>query len=399
MKIIRKLTEIYLLIYLIFISGSYYQLANQDIITASYIMVAVLVGIWAAYILIAKKTVIFPEYKTIYILFLLSGVTSCVHSLDITGSFRELYLWIIYVVMFIGILSIVNYGWDKKSLLNSALVVGLIYNAYKLSWILSDVQGLFNTCIRGSGIESPNKTGMMINLIIILAIGALLQGPKKTEKHLSYILLVTGGLILFATGSRGALMAAPAGILATLYINNIRRDRGITIKTFIIAGIVSYIIVIGFIFIIRPVTCSPGSWTTSITARGDIWKYAIYLFAQRPLFGTGLNSFSALAMPVFNNSVLAAHPHNIYLKILAERGLFGLITSAMLTITIFVDLLINSREPGLAAAAIGGIITVLIHGTVDYSLSEPHITRYLVIIIALAAARTQKESYKNETGI
>lgn len=394
MKKARKLIEIYLMLYLIMIAGSHYQLHIPLVINVSYIIFAALAGIWAAYILIEKKSIYIPEYKTLYILFLAAALTSVVHSLDLPVSLHELYIWGIYLFLYIGILSLVSYGYEKRSLINSAILVGLVYNAYKLKEMILNIDVILDRCKEvGAGVSNPNLMGMMLNLIIILAVGVILQGQNRTDKTISWILVVTGGLLLIATGSRGALIAAPAGILVMMYVYNIRQNSGILGITFVLAGIGAYLAVVGIILLTRPINCPVpnGSWTRGITGRIDMFKYAIYLFQRRPLLGTGLNTYHVFAMPHFNNGNVGINPHNIYLKILSERGIIGFITSVLLVIFIVMDLLVNSRDPGLAAAAIGAIVTVSVHGLADYSLAEPYITRYLIIIVALAQARQPKK--------
>ncbi|MES2538044.1 MAG: O-antigen ligase family protein [Pseudomonadota bacterium] len=75
---------------------------------------------------------------------------------------------------------------------------------------------------------------------------------------------------------------------------------------------------------------------TSTTARIELWRVAGKMFADHPLIGVGnhryraaLSSYQALgkAPPELD---LFTHPHNEFLKLAAEGGLFGIVTLALL---------------------------------------------------------------------
>lgn len=75
---------------------------------------------------------------------------------------------------------------------------------------------------------------------------------------------------------------------------------------------------------------------TSVGARIDMWKSAIYMFEQSPIFGVGLSQVVsiktqlALAGKISNVSAQFSHAHNEYLDALSKRGLFGFLFLLMI---------------------------------------------------------------------
>lgn len=77
--------------------------------------------------------------------------------------------------------------------------------------------------------------------------------------------------------------------------------------------------------------------STSISARFDMYKVAIQLIKERPIWGHGLSSYSPKATEIRNSSPgmswevgVWKNPHNEILQVLVEKGVIGLITLILL---------------------------------------------------------------------
>ena len=153
----KKSIEIYLFLYLLFITGTRYQVAQADGNRMAITILGALLIAWVVYALVEKKKLILPLFPSPYVLFILALITSTIHSVNIGSSAHELYLWTTYSFIFLGIINIINYGWDQASLLNSAMIAGLFYNAVKLY-----PPGLAFTTVSASSLK------MLITLIAIM---------------------------------------------------------------------------------------------------------------------------------------------------------------------------------------------------------------------------------------
>ena len=113
--------------------------------------------------------------------------------------------------------------------------------------------------------------------------------------------------------------------------------------------------------------------------RPTYWVNTLRLFAERPLFGSGLGTFGSLYPPLDGESgpVFLEHAHNDYLEYLAELGLvgFSLLLGGILLIGIKSFLVWRTRKQpeviGLALGGIVSIINILVHSLTDFNLHIP----------------------------
>ncbi len=118
--------------------------------------------------------------------------------------------------------------------------------------------------------------------------------------------------------------------------------------------------------------------TSSVSERRSFWDAAIAMTSDRPVFGWGPYSFR-FVQPAYQTSVLATadHPHNVFLKIAAERGLPALLVFIVLLCSILVPaklqlLRIRKTVHGPSVpwiiASMTAIIGLLLHSLIDYNL-------------------------------
>jgi O-antigen ligase len=113
--------------------------------------------------------------------------------------------------------------------------------------------------------------------------------------------------------------------------------------------------------------------------RPTYWAKTLMMFADRPLFGSGLGTFGYLYPPMEgeNGPVYLEHAHNDYLEYLAELGFLGFIPllGGILFIVVISFLAWRTRKsPEVAGLALGGLISVaniLLHSLTDFNLHIP----------------------------
>lgn len=391
MKWFKKLTELYLLFYLVFFTGSFYHSMTSEIRVSSYIMLGILILVWLYFIIFKGYKFHTPDHFLIYALFLASGASSLIHSVNFIFSLAEFYIWIIALVIFLGVINLVAYGWGFYSILNSALILGAVFNAAKLYEIATVYLVRADICDRG--IDSPNKTAAFASIILLVSLSLVLNRSDIKSRVFPFALIGSSLLIVIACGSRGGIGAMAAGVMVVLGIhivyNNLDKFKeraAVFFSSTLLVGVPLF-----SILLTRPQSCV-SQWTSSIVGRYDMWNFGLQIFSQFPIFGSGLNTFQFLAYPVFQKVGLTAHAHNVMLNILAERGLIGLVAAAALLLIMIKVLLIDVKEPWRKAAGLGILVVYLVHGLVDVPMKEPHLMRYFVLMMGLMIAPKKLET-------
>lgn len=110
--------------------------------------------------------------------------------------------------------------------------------------------------------------------------------------------------------------------------------------------------------------------------RIELWKGAWNMFLQHPLIGIGLNTFTPnyAKFGVTNTAIAAGYAHNTFLQIMAELGLFGLMTFIWILAAFFNSTIMfyrSTRERFYRSILLGlvaGLIAFLVQSSVDTNL-------------------------------
>ena len=126
--------------------------------------------------------------------------------------------------------------------------------------------------------------------------------------------------------------------------------------------------------------------------RDEIAHYALNLWRDYPVFGAGLGSFHAV-IPRYWGEIPDApytHAHNDYMQFAGEVGVIGVaLLGAMLLMSLLVALRAQQvrTDPlmrGISFGSMMGIIALMIHSAVDFSLQIPAIALTFMLVLALA---------------
>jgi len=392
LHIIIRAAEITLYIFFILISGYRYMMADKMVAATAYIVIAVISSCWFSYLLLEKKKIHVPPRPSVYLLLVLSVITSFVHSIDPGASFNELSLWFIAAFIFLVIYNLVIYGYPKNYLVDSALVTGAVYVILKLFQAVSLYINRTNTCSKLTNLQ--NKTAGMAGLILILALAIAIERKGKA-RIFPGALAVGSSIVLFITGSRGGLIATAAALFVFIAITEIQGRTKIMQDWRKAAPVLLTVVAIPVISVLalRPVECvslvtgavtDNPAWSTNITTRVDAWRLALAIAEEFPALGSGPGTYQVIAVPIFEGTHHAAHAHNIYLHILAERGIIGLMAALAVTLVAITYIAVMQPDPVLVSAGVSVLVLYCVHGLVDAVTLEPLIARYAAIILALA---------------
>jgi O-antigen ligase len=121
------------------------------------------------------------------------------------------------------------------------------------------------------------------------------------------------------------------------------------------------------------------------------WADALRMFADYPLFGTGLGTFGALAPPLEGEEgpLAIVHAHNDYLEYLSELGLIGSLLlggGVLLCLAISFRAWRTRKNPQVKGLALGGIVSIaaiLVHSLTDFNLHIPANMLLFAVILSL----------------
>ncbi len=232
-------------------------------------------------------------------------------------------------------------------------------------------------------IGSPNILGSLMTLTIPMAV-ALFFAEKKPLVKIFYLMTVVSlGLCLVFTSSRGAWI----GFIAAVFIYVTMKDKRLLIPVAIVALLVAVLIPSvssRLIYMLSP------EYIESSLRGGRLvrWLEGIEMVSVRPFLGVGLGQFGG-AVAVNNEVRDVFYMDNYYLKTAVEMGLVGLTAFLVLMYNVFTWSLrasvriIDPYYKELSIGAFAGLFGVMVHNVVENVFEVPMMTAYFWIITAL----------------
>lgn len=247
-----------------------------------------------------------------------------------------------------------------------------------------------------SFLNYSNSLAGYLNLVIPLSLGLSIVGRGRW-KTLGIFSCSLSIVALFATQSVGGVAAFVAIlILGTLRLEkrNKRRFLGVTLIALLVC--VAYL----SRTVLNPAHGGESVGSETLT-RLVLWNTAWNFFTHSPVLGVGWGNFVNL-YGLYIQSMLAWIPsgvfavHNIYLQLLAETGLAGFIVFIWLCFhswrrsTYCMRTSSNSIRIAVAFGVQGAILSVLVHGCVDFLLQvSPQFGVLFWLLLGLLVACTR----------
>lgn len=226
-------------------------------------------------------------------------------------------------------------------------------------------------------------------LLFGIPIALFLFWQNQNPKY-KFWLLAANALILSVfvlTYSKGAFLSFVPPLILLIWYFRSKLKKEFVFKIVLLI-LLSSILVFGFInlrkttydFFKHPIVPKDKSQVTSLT-RISYWKGAMEIFLDNKLIGTGPDTFK-LVYPQYQESPVAysKFPHNFYLKILSETGIFGFLSfSAFILGLIFIGIKLIRGKNQLAILSLpifAGILGSLLHIGIDLDFAYPAIFLY-----------------------
>ena len=235
-----------------------------------------------------------------------------------------------------------------------------------------------------SVLNYSNSLAGYLNLILPIALGAILipVGARLRSVAVAALVGCAGALVL--TASRGGF----ASFLAVLLLGAIYVARQASSRRWLLIGgvVTAALALVLFFGLVR------APWVEedqSAAMRLLFWGVAAALFVRSPLVGVGFGNFRDLySIPGIAPGVFDVH--NLYLQLLSETGLLGFVSFCFLAVLVIRRCLGNLRQSDSSLetivnfAALGAVVSLLLHGFVDFLfIVSPQFTALFWLILGL----------------
>ena len=325
------------------------------------------------------------------VLYVAVALASSMWSIDTSRSASSLSVLCSVVLLFVLASAVRPNRTDMMWLKFAVVAGGVGTSLYGLSLLLTG--GLtstdgsvprFATAGGGGGAPDPNITAASLLLPAVVSLTWLLRahGIRKRALALSCVASIVTGI--FLTGSRGGLLA-----LAVIIIIVLAHEKGTgpTVAGVVIVAVLS----IGVIGVL-PAGLAERLQTGSSTGRTQIWQAGAATCERYCLTGSGWDTFPAayehvlLASPALagHDGARAYEAHNIWLSIVVETGVVGLLIA--LTLVVVVVRAVRGLPRELRGPPMASLVGVL---TANMFLSNFSF-KYFWLVLMFAALETAR---------
>ncbi len=266
----------------------------------------------------------------------------------------------------------------------------------------------FVTRVQGSfGHPSLYATYLMLSIPVAAALAMAASAPRRL-RTLSAGAVAAALPALYFTYTRGAIVALGIGALLWLAIVRPRLAAGGAVLA-VLVGIAVAPSALGDRFSTYRNTSSDAA----LLLRTGAWNGALAIFSEHPVAGVGVGSFPrayaaipddltpAAQTPLFYDQLREDaqpwHAHNVYLTVLAEVGILGLLAFSLLVTAIMLTVLRATRvgDPVGRVVCVGigcSAVAWAVHGLVDYDSYWVSLPMFAFIGIAAAQVGRHESS-------
>lgn len=316
-----------------------------------------------------------PQFESALWLFLIIWIVSFIHTMfypsgiwkyTVAVGFKRLITLVLGYFVFSRRISTIR---ELKFLFYVFLITLILVGAY--TWYNGMLAGPHFADFKrssgpfGEGSRGADVVGGFLAIFIPFLLSYSIFAKKKLIKISSLLGVGVCSMGLFATYSRGSILALAISSIAVVLISFPR-----LLKT---SKLTAAIILIGFIGLcltwqhwvpqsiidrIQGTTVEEKSYTGELVldessqGRMDKWKAGLEVFRMNPLFGVGFN---------ISEYVIKTDAHNSFIQIAAEMGIFGFVAFLLFIFSIFMRAksLLKTEFDWLGIGFIGCIISFI----------------------------------------
>lgn len=328
---------------------------------------------------------------------IISGVINFENLVDMKDAWGDLKYWIFGLIFTFPLSVYISNNQSRKTkFLIQCLLITVILALFvgfvklRFGYDLAKFQFRDDIHPRLGGFYGYMRYAYNLQYLIVAMTGLIVYRHQFSDifsKPLILLALTSGWIGLIFSQTRGALIATITGILTITFFKN--KKLGLKFSAFFF---ILLIIGLGVVFTggSQRIRILEKYNSLSNTVRLSQFQSAVEAFRENPLWGLGPNQFRhqvrdiKIRHYIQHQEYFGQHAHNIYLEIMANLGIIGLI-SFLLWIGSWIIEEYKSSSLFSKAFALPLIITCLVAGTVEYVFnSTGAFTLLLVYSLSIA---------------
>ncbi len=256
----------------------------------------------------------------------------------------------------------------------------------------------------GSTLFTMTFAGILYQTILLTLAVVLRKGTELRSRIILWAGVSLQFVAILLTVTRGAWLALFAGLAAIcLLVRN---------KTVLIFGTVAVVLVLSFAVYTAQHTgrnVSPvllfRQLDVHASTRLVLWDIAWELFKKNPVLGVGMGDYETEANELVGDRTVTTttDSHNVYLQVLATRGLVGFLPFVLFWWLVFRSLFgvrkraeKGSIEWHYAVGAIGATVAILIGALTENNVDDEEVFIAFMFITGLALSTKYVVSPKND---
>lgn len=255
------------------------------------------------------------------------------------------------------------------------------------SW-LAEVQG--KVFLRAFGLfPDPHMLAFFLGLVSFFPLALFLF--LKKGRFFYFLIFCFFSLILVLTFSRGGYLGFLAGLFAVIFFvwPKIESEG----RSFLKRGAIFFLllaVLFGGAALVRFASSFDLDEGSNL-GRLSIWQGSFDYFLKNPFLGSGLGNYP-LSLDPYADYRSPVTSHNLYLDILAETGIFGLLAWFWFVFAsmkaAFLKIKSATKENWIIGfGALGALVCFSIHSFFETAIFNPTVLAFLMIICSLAAAK------------
>ncbi|MEJ6951185.1 O-antigen ligase family protein [Natronospora cellulosivora (SeqCode)] len=380
-NILKSIIEVLLLLFIISFTFS---------ISAGNIFLGLLFIFYIVYKIKRKDLSISSGLFNKYVLFFfLLSIFSFLKADDLSASTHMIVSPILRYIIFYFIATEFINTENMKKYLNTFLLSNLIFVLY----------GIFNYYNNMDFLISPNQLGTLVTFIFFFFISFSMHKEQNLPLNILYFFLSLASIIiLYATNSRGAVLGFIVSLLlwfGMLVYKNIEN------KKILSSMFVLFLVLTTSFFYFLPdnllekfTLLQDIESSGSLNTRVIMWESSWEMIKSNPVLGVGVGNYRLNFQNYLDEighsqrATRHRHPHNLFLYIAAEQGVFSLLVflfmyykAYLLAFENFAKYKVMTKKSILGLILAAQLTSLFIHSFVDSTARFGYVGYFILIFV------------------
>ena len=314
--------------------------------------------------------------------FALVQIISTITSVSPFLSAQNLIVSLVSMALYFVIINTIKSKEELDKAIKIFIITAFIMSCYGImqyytlgttskAWVDVELNPDLKTRVIGT-FGNPNVFAEYLEHILPASIALIFVYKKWMNKAIAAVLATVMFICLLLTSSRGAWLGFAAAMIMFTVVKLSKY-----ILLFLVGGILTIPLVPKVI--IQRISTIGNIKDSSNEYRTYIWEGTIKMIKDFWVTGVGYG-YWAFKNTFYEYSIKGTktwHSHNMYLEIMAEMGIFGLLTFAWFVLSLFkhsIKFILKTKDKYLSyisAGLLAGFLSIMVHGVAEHILYMP----------------------------